>query len=95
MGEDHQHPPVPPSDSVRLGKHEKTTTSRTLERERQETACPQCSGPVYYIEKTTGRVIIDMWDPETFDNDEFDLSQEREEIERFQECGRCGWRVYV
>lgn len=95
MSDDLSLPPVPPSDSVRLGEHEKTTTPGTIERERQDTECPQCSGPVYYIERATGRVIIDIWDAEEWDSDEYDLSVERDEIERLNECDRCGWRVYV
>lgn len=89
------HPPVPPSDSVRLAEHEKTVGSSTVEREPQGTECPACGGPTVYVERETGRVILDMWDATDWDSEEYELAKERHEIERYQECERCGWRVYV
>jgi len=88
-------PPVLPTDSTCLLEHEKTVGTRTLEREPQSTDCPQCGGTTYYLERQTGRVIIDMWDYEDWDSDEYQLIQEREQVERVQECDRCGWRVYL
>jgi hypothetical protein len=93
--DDKPRPPVPPSDSVRLAEHEKTVGSGTLDREPQETPCPQCGGTTAVVERQTGRVIIDMWDATEWDSDEYDLSAERNEIERYQACNRCGWRVYL
>lgn len=92
---DANHPPVPPTDSVRLAEHEKTVRSGVIERSACETPCIQCGATVYYKVVRTGRVIVDMWDATDFDSDQYDLSAERAEIERYQECDRCGWRVYV
>lgn len=89
------HPPVPPTDSTLLAEHEKTVGTTVIEREPQSTSCPQCDGRVEYVERQTGRVIIDMWDPEQFDSDEYDLTAERNQIERFNRCKDCGWRIEV
>lgn len=88
------HPPVPPSNhsvARELSEHR----SRTLERERLDTECPGCGGPVYYEEVATGETVIATWDPETFDPDEYELTTSYERTERYQECERCGFRVYL
>ena len=84
-------PPVPPTDSIRLPEHEKTVGTRTLEQDPVDLC--DCGGTIYYVERATGRVIIDMWDAVDWDSDEYRLSVERDEIERYQQCDRCGWRV--
>lgn len=87
-------PPVPPSDHTRVRELDEKG-SRILESEPQEAECPQCGGTIYYVEEATGETMMAMWDSESFDSEEYRLSETYERTERYQECDRCGWRVYV
>jgi hypothetical protein len=91
-GDEKPHPAVPPSEHSRARELDKGG-SRTLDRERLDTPCPQCGGPVYYFEVATGEMMVATWDPEQFDPDQYELTEIYERREGYQECARCGWRV--
>jgi len=86
-------PPVPPSDHMRVPELDDEATGGVIEREPQDTECPQCGGTIYYVARKTGEAMMATWDPETFDHDEYRLDETYERTERYQVCDRCGWRV--
>lgn len=67
--------------------------SSEVARDEQDVECPGCGGSMVYIERGTGEMMMASWDPETFDPDEYKLSETYERVERYQICERCGWRV--
>lgn len=79
-------PPVPPAHA--FVHPEKRHGTRILERERVDTC--DCGGTIYEERVVTGRIIVETWDAEQFDADEFRVSNEREETEGRVECDCCG-----
>lgn len=85
-------PPVPPSEHRRVPELDEMG-SRIIDRERQDTECPQCRGTIYYVERATGETMMAFWDFDEWDSDEYRLSETYERTERYHECERCGWRI--
>lgn len=52
-----------------------------------------CGGTLFDERIATGRIIVNLWDSEQFDPDEFRLHSEYEETEGRVRCNNCqaGW----
>lgn len=84
-------PPVPATDSFVYEPGDAPCGVKVIERNVHHCPC----GGAYQLERVfTGKMVVDIWDSDRFDSDQFALEDEHPHFEDRQRCRRCGAEVY-
>lgn len=85
-------PPVPPTEMHRYDDPD--LSAKVLDREREDTPCPQCGGTIWLVDRQTGERVLASW-PDLADNDDLKTRDSWPAVETIERCDTCGWRRQI